>query len=154
MDAATRAELFRTTPGQAQEIMLPPGRHSFVIQAPGFQPLPTNFSFVSKQKIPVTVRLPAELIPVAFTADPPGAELFDLAGRPLGSVESVTGLPAGNYSLAAKQIRYPTLGWTTNDVSVVKGRANPFVFKFAYTTLIITSSPSNLKVYEVVERGR
>jgi hypothetical protein len=154
LDATTRAEVLRTTPGKAEEIMLPPGRHSFVIQAPGYQPLPTNFVFVSKQKVPVTVRLPAELIPVAFTADPPGAELFDLAGRPLGAVEAVTGLPAGNYSLVAKQARYPALGWVTNDVSVVKGRPNPFVFKFSYTTLIITSSPSSLKVYEVVERGR
>src|SRR5688572_7399658 len=44
-DANTRAELFRTTPGQAQEIMLPPGRRAFTIQAPGYQPLSTNFVF-------------------------------------------------------------------------------------------------------------
>jgi hypothetical protein len=154
IDATTRAELMRTTPGQAQEIMLPPGRHSFIIQAPGYQPLPTNLVFVSKQRASVTVRLPAELIPVAFSADPPGVVLYDAAGRPVGALEQVSGLPAGNYSFIAKQVRYPTLGWITNDVSVVKGQPNPFVFKFPYTTLVITSSPPNLKVFEVLERGR
>lgn len=153
-DANTREELHRTTPGRSSDIMLPPGRHAFIIEAPGFQPITTNFIFVSKQRNAVTVRLPAELIPVAFTADPPGVELFDTAGRPLGGIETVTGLPAGSYSIAARQSRYPMLGWITNEVTVVKGRANPFVFKFPYTTLIITSSPPNLKVYEVLEKGR
>jgi hypothetical protein len=154
LDAVTRAELARTVPGQARELTLEPGRRELIIQAPGYQPLPTNFIVVSKQKRAVTVQLPAELIPVAFTADPPGAELFDPSGRPFGPLETVTGLPATNYTFIARQVRHPTLSWITNDVVVVKGRPNAHKFEFIYSSLVITSSPSNLKVFEVLDGGR
>ena len=155
LDAATRTEVLRTTPGQPKELMLTPGRHSFLIEAPGYQPITTNILFVTKRKIPVNIRLPAELIPVAFTSDPAGAELFDTAtGAPFGSIEKVTRLPASSYKFSARQTRHPALGWVTNDVVVVKGQPNTNVFRFPYTTLAITSSPPDLKVYELLDQAR
>jgi hypothetical protein len=156
-DAATGAEVIRTSPGQPKELMREPGPYRYTIEAPGFQPITTNLLFVSKQRTPVNIRLPAELIRVALTADPTGAELFDAAdGGSYGLLEAVnaTGLPARSYKFAARQVRYPTLGWITNDVTVVKGQPNAFQFKFPYTTLVLTSSPPELKVYQVLESGR
>jgi hypothetical protein len=156
-DAASGAEVARTTPGQPKELMREPGTYRYTIEAPGFQPVTTNLIFVSKQRRSMSVRLPAELIRVAFTADPPGVELFDaVEGGSYGSLEAVnaTGLPARSHRLAARQTRYPALGWVTNDVTVVKGQANAHQFKFLYTTLVLTSSPPELKVYQVHDSGR
>jgi Sulfatase-modifying factor enzyme 1/PEGA domain len=156
-DAATGAEVARTTPGQPKELMREPGRYAYTISAPGFQPITTNLLFVSKEKRPMTVRLPAELIRVAFSADPPGVELFDAAeGGSYGLLDAVnaTGLPARNYKFSARQVRYPALGWVTNDVTVVKGQPNAHEFKFLYTTLVLTSTPPELKVYQVLDSGR
>ena len=58
-DARSGAELLQTTPGQPKELMLPPGTHTLLIVAPGYQVLTTNLLSVSKRKIPVSVRLPA-----------------------------------------------------------------------------------------------
>jgi len=156
-DAVTGAEVARTTPGQPRELVREPGRYAYTIYAPGFQPITTNLVFVSKEKRQMNVRLPAELIRVAFTADPPGVELFDAAeGGSYGSLDAVntTGLPARSYRLAARQVRYPALGWITNDVTVLKGQPNAHEFKFLYTTLVLTSVPPELKVYQVLDSGR
>ena len=156
-DATSGAEVARTTPGQPKELMREPGRYAYTIEAPGFRPLTTNLVFVSKEKRTMTVRLPAELIRVAFTADPPGVELFDTeGGGSFGLMEAVSanGLPARSYKFAARQVRHPALGWITNDVIVVKGQPNAHEFKFLYTTLVLTSTPPELKVYQVLELGR
>jgi hypothetical protein len=156
-DAVTGAEVARTTPGQPKELMREPGRHAYTIYAPGYQPITTNLLFVSKQRTPMSVRLPAELIRVAFTADPPGVELFDAeGGGSFGLLEAVSanGLPARSYRFAARQTRHPALGWITNDVTVVKGQPNAHEFKFLHTTLVLTSTPPELKVYQVLDSGR
>jgi len=156
-DAATGAEVERTSPGQPKELMREPGNYNYTIEAPGFQSITTNFLFVSKQRRPVRVRLPAELIRVAFTADPPGVELSDAVdGGSYGPMDEVNarGLPVRNYKFAARQVRYPALGWITNDVPVVKGQPNNHQFKFSHTKLVLTSSPPELKVYQVLESGR
>jgi hypothetical protein len=156
-DAASGAEVVRTTPGQAREIMREPGTYRYTIEAPGFRSITTNLVFVSKQRLPMSVRLPAELIRVAFTADPPGVELFDVTENfSYGTMDAVNaaGLPARSYRLAGRQTRYPALGWITNDVTVVKGQPNTHEFKFLYTTLVLTSSPPELKVYQVLDSGR
>ncbi len=156
-DATSGAEVARTAPGQPKELMREPGTYRYTIEATGFQSITTNLHFVSKEKRPMTVRLPAELIRVAFTSDPPGAELYDAAGGgSYGLLEAVntTGLPARNYQLAARQVRYPALGWITNDLTVIKGQPNAHQFRFPYTTLGLTSSPPELKVYQLLESGR
>jgi hypothetical protein len=113
--------------------------------------------FESKKRTPVTVRLPEERVRVSFSSDPPGAELFDAeTGAAYGTLEEVNtaGLQGRSYKIAARQARYPTLGWITNDVTVAKGRPNSHVFRFPYTALTLASSPPQARVYEVLESGR
>lgn len=153
-DVLTRAEVLRTTPGKPGAIERLPGRHEFRIEAEGFQPTNISFTFVSKQRTPVSVQMPPELLPVTLSSDPSGAEFYDVAGNALVRHEAVTAVPAGSHRFAASLARYPTLGWVTNNFTVIKGQANASVFRFQYTLLVLTSSPPRAKVYEISADGR
>ena len=63
-------------------------------------------------------------------------------------------MAAGKYELAARLPRHPRLGWITNLVVVGANQPNRHVFEFPATTLVITSSPPRIEVFEILADNR
>src|SRR5439155_13213830 len=114
VDPATR-EQYATLPGQPRRISRPPGTHSFSIQAPGYQPVLTNFLFQRNETNLVTISLPAELLLVNLSSEPPGAEFYVVKNdRVLVPLPLPARLEEGRHKLAARIPELPRLGWMTN----------------------------------------
>ncbi|HYV29976.1 MAG TPA: PEGA domain-containing protein, partial [Candidatus Binatia bacterium] len=154
LDPVSR-QSYSTSPGQKMKITLPPGEHAFIIQATGYQSVPTNFLFRSKETDLITVRLQAELLPVTLSSDPPGAEFYVVKDDQLqGPLPSPARLEQGKHKLASRIPSLPRLGWITNDLAVWTNRANAQLFTFPATTLVITSSPPRAEIFELSVKGR
>jgi formylglycine-generating enzyme required for sulfatase activity len=141
-----------TSLGRPLEIERTPGKHQFRIEAPDYLPQTLTLDFRPKTRSNHVVHLLPQPLQVVMTSDPPGAELYDSAKTKLGPV-GTTNLPARTYAFLAFHPRYPDLGWASNTLVVAKGGSNTCHFAFPHTTLVITSSPPDLKVYEVKESG-
>jgi len=145
-----RKEIARTTPGQTNTIVMPPGMRTYVVEAQYYQTLRTNVDFVTKQKTTKTLRLVAEPVPADFRSEPAGGEIFDPAtGKSLASLARITNWMPGTHLFAVRHPRHPRLGTITENVTLLPGRTNFHTFVFPHTTLNITSSPPGTVVYDI-----
>jgi len=129
-------------------IQKPGTKVNYRIVAPDYLPTTNEVILQSGDRAKsVVARLAPEPVSIELRSDPPGAQYF-AGGTPVPANGPSFFLPWGTNEVMAKYPLFPSLGEQSQTLSIKKGAANTFEFKFTYGTLVLSNVLEEIKVVE------